>query len=205
MTLHYCSVDEVKTLAQAAPRFASTFETVRDAVTANFNAFMRRNLEYSDNVTQFADTITRGRGQPYYVYTGKPNIDKDKPLIIRMHRDRLWDERSIVGNAEVDYEKGKITLYGPMSFGTDTIRITYSGGFKATDNDPEVMECPPEIKAAAIKQCQYELAEMFNNDSGNKESSRGRGNVAKEKTIDGLIVPVARVLERYRKPLMRVI
>lgn len=203
--MHYCSVKDLQALQQTAPRFASTFETVRNAVTAMFDSYIRRDLRYSDNVIEYHDAVAVGRGQPYYIYLDKKGIDKDRPIDIRYHADRIWDSAAVVSGATVDHVKGKITLYGPLRFTKDGIRISYAGGYKASEDDEEVMDCPAELKMAAIAQAQYNLKELLDSDAGHRESDRGRNVLTKEKTVQGIILPAVRILDQYRKPLARVI
>lgn len=200
MSLHYCSLDDIQTVLQASSRFDEMFDTTRRAVTGLIDTYIRRDLRYSDNVTERFDAVSLPAGQPYYIYLSKKNIETVT---------LTYNGRAIALDLTDDeLAQGKITLIGPTRFLKNGIVATYAGGYKAVranDEDKDYMDCPDVLRQAAVQQSAWMLNSLINNDGGSKDSDRGRQSAPKEQTVGGLIKPVAAMLSPFRRPLMRVV
>jgi hypothetical protein len=204
--LHFCSVDDIKLVTNASNRFDDLFDRTRKSVTALFNQYTRRNLEYSDIVIEQHDSIATRLNQPFYVYLGKKRVVPGTLTATYLGQ---------VVQPAVDHENGKLTFLGPSRYIPYGITVSYSGGFPPVmEADPadatkfiaqDYMDCPEELRLGAIKQSKWMLDGILNQGDGKKEQPQGRGMVPKQTTVQGLIPEVARMLDNYRKVFYRVV
>ena len=210
--MHYCTLDEIKQVFPLGNRFNEFGDTARESVTAAFNAYINRDLSYAQNVVESFDMITLSYGVPYRVYLSRRNIVAGSVSLSFLGSNSYID----TPRSELDAAAGKLTVYGPSRFASGGLAVTYSGGYAARlkpgAQPPyqeadllDAMDCPAELRLAAIRQASKILQNVINQSDGNTQEQKGRAVLAKERTIGGLIPEVATVLNQYRRTRSRVI
>jgi hypothetical protein len=211
MPLHYCSIDDVITIMPVAGRYSSVIEDIRNGVTDKINRYIRRDLEYRENFIEYFDIPALRHGRSINLWLEKKNVIPNS-LVLHYSRDRAFEDVELLTqphNYVVDYERGRITLYGYLYGGTRSLRITYDGGFpelmegEAPDLIPTgIMNVPASLKRAAIDQCVFEANGTLNLNQG-KSEDEDKGQKIPISTIDGLLISTVNAFANFRKPLGR--
>jgi hypothetical protein len=200
--LHFCSIADIQAVLASAGRYDDTYATVRNAVTMEMNRYMRRNLEYKTGMVEYFDTIDVGRGGEFTVWLEKKMVDPGS-VIVNYSIRREWGDDNVIPALDVTVvpEKGKLIVASNyMRPANRGLRVVYNGGYNpigATDT----MNCPPELKNAALAECVYRLDKLLNINVGQSaDVDKGR-SVPSRKFIAGFLSDTVAAMTDYRKPL----
>ena len=216
--LHYCTHDEVNAVIQSAERFKDTYDTVRAGVTRDFNAETRRNLEYEDNVVEYFDTGNVPAGSGFNIWLGKKRIVPGS-VVVNYDLRREWSDENVIipdyyTMSTDDLENGKLACNFATKVGHRLLMVRYSGGYPPRVKTPsdgvnpavyhDAMDCPEDLRAAAIAECSFRLDKLLNVNVGNEQDVDKKWALQRPKTIRGMLPDTISVLARYKRLFGRV-
>jgi hypothetical protein len=195
--LHFCAVKELSDAIAVAGRYQNDLRGVRDQVTQKLNDFMRRTLDYQAGVVEYFDTLDLSYNQSVNLWTYKKPIAN---VIIGYSLARAWDDNILTDDRFiVDGEEGKITLYGYTRRAGRGLRVVYDGGYPPREDDPEVMDCPYNLKYAAIQQGIFDARRALGMDQGTATDDDKKTPVRLR--YNGLLEDTAAAFMKYRRTL----
>lgn len=210
--LHYCTLDDVSSVISVAGRFEDDMQRIRDGVTESMNRYIRRRLDYSADNEEIVNTNQTAQGGTFRIWLLKKHIDPTS-LILQFSTSRQWgtDNDSLVTADRylLDPIEGLLTLYGPGQASQSGLRIRYAGGYAARvveeNGQTEItdaMDCPTNLRMAAVNQVAYEARITLGLDQGSTASDKGKDkNVSPVDLTSGLLKDTVARIRYLRRPL----
>lgn len=195
--LHFCSAADVATLFAAANRYGEAIENARKATTDDFNRYMRRRMDWEEGVEEIVSPPASGTN----IWLSKKAIDPDS-LVIATSRTSVFatDDDSIPREGyNLTADKGKLQIFD-LSSGVRTLRLRYNAGWKALGTS-DVMDCPANVKLAAINQTVFTLRRDIGLNQGQSADETKKGQIKRDVLVDGILADAARTLNPYRRTL----
>jgi hypothetical protein len=209
--LHFCSVNDIKTVLTAADRFTDIIDRARKSVTEEMNRYMRRTLDYETSIVEYFDS-DQTRFTPQKIWLRKKNVDPSSVSVIYAPYHDFDNTDNVISPSliSVNPDEGTITINMATREREHTIMISYSGGYKALPVIPtpstgiaytDVMDCPNVLWNAQISECSYRLKKLLNAEVAKpRDEPEARGQMTR-RHIAGMLADTVSALYPYRRPL----
>jgi len=210
--LHFCTLDDVSSVISVAGRFEDDMAHIRDGVTASINRYIRRRLDFVADYEEVVNTNQTSHGGTYRIWLEKKRI-LPGTLFMHFSTSRVWSDSNFDAIPSDRYhlnaDEGSIELYGPGQASQHGLRIRYSGGYPARTVEEngqvettDAMDCPTNLRMAAVNQVAYEARITLGLDQGATASDKGKDkNVSPVDLASGLLKDTVARIRSYRRTL----
>jgi hypothetical protein len=221
MAKRFCTVDDVKLFANAAPSFADPEDSpqilrIIEFTTNKICAFTRRQWEYGlyeefVNLSDIDWDIQPERRFQTFHLSQKPIVADPAPPVIdytlyggnyNQAGSRTSFQRLLPKEYRVDYEQSAITLllaYTPQL--PKALRVRYYAGYKRDEDEPDLVLVDSFLREACAMQAAFTFSRVQNESIGMKRRSDKAGSVEFDVLASGFIRDVHTMLMPHVKHL----
>jgi hypothetical protein len=200
--LDFCTVADAKALMNFGERYNASLEDQVKSVTERFNNYLRRRLDYGEGLTETFNIPRLKHGERYPIWLERKNLEPGSiVLLLSQQRDFTDPDLTTLEETsyQIDHTRGRITLYGYLPQALDGLRITYSGGYPPREEPNDTaMDCPANLRSAAVEQVVYDVNRLVNSFAGSNEADK---KAQPSLSSFGLLKSVTDSIHTYRRLL----